>query len=114
MSEKLLTSILIIKREALFFLMTNVMIVFGIITMDHALAIAEYDVIISNSVDRHRPSFSQIFCSYMSGQRRSFDTRFLKGLNAAIEKLSQKSQNMYLGSAMFNDRLRIDLIMLYE
>ncbi|KAJ5560537.1 Bifunctional lycopene cyclase/phytoene synthase [Penicillium frequentans] len=101
-------------EEALFFLMTNIMIVFGIITMDHALAIAEYDVIISNSAERHRPSFFGIFCSYMTGQRRSFDTRFLKGLNAAIEKLSQKSQNMYLGSAMFNDRLRVDLIMLYS
>lgn len=94
--------------------MTNIMIVFGIITINHALAIAEYDTIICNSTERRRPSFFEIFWSYMTSQRRSFDTRFLRGLNAAIEKLSKKSQNMYLGSAMFNDRLRVDLIMLYE
>ncbi|KAJ6103338.1 Bifunctional lycopene cyclase/phytoene synthase [Penicillium sp. IBT 16267x] len=101
-------------EEALFFLITNVMIVFGMTTIDHALAIAEYDVIICNSADRHRTSFFRKFWSYMTSQRRGFDTRFLKGLNAAIEKLSQKSQNMYLGSAMFHDRLRVDLIMLYS
>jgi 15-cis-phytoene synthase/lycopene beta-cyclase len=102
------------KREALFFLMTNMMIVFGMTTIDHALAIAEYDMIICNLADSHRPSFFRIFWSYMTSQRRCFDTPFLKGLNAAIKKLSQKSQTMYLGSAMFSDRLRVDLIMLYE
>ncbi|KAJ5667365.1 Bifunctional lycopene cyclase/phytoene synthase [Penicillium longicatenatum] len=94
--------------------MTNMMIVFGMTTIDHALAIAEYDMIICNLADSHRPSFFRIFWSYMTSQRRCFDTPFLKGLNAAIKKLSQKSQTMYLGSAMFSDRLRVDLIMLYS
>lgn len=103
-----------ISREAVFFLITNVMVIFGLVTMDHALAIAEYDTVISKPADSPPPSFAQISWSYMTSQTRSFDIGFLEGLNAAIEKLSQKSQSMYLGSAMFQDRLRIDLILLYE
>ncbi|KAJ6104419.1 Bifunctional lycopene cyclase/phytoene synthase [Penicillium sp. IBT 18751x] len=101
-------------EEAVFFLITNVMVVFGLVTVDHALAIAEYDTVMSKPADSRQPSVAQIFWSYMTSQSRSFDVRFLEGLNAAIEKLSQKSQSMYLGSAMFQDRLRIDLVLLYS
>ena len=90
------------------------MVVFGLVTVDHALAIAEYDTVMSKPADSRQSSVAQIFWSYMTSQSRSFDIRFLEGLNAAIEKLSQKSQSMYLGSAMFQDRLRIDLVLLYE
>ncbi|KAJ5128682.1 uncharacterized protein N7443_005801 [Penicillium atrosanguineum] len=101
-------------EEAVFFLVTNVMVVLGLVTVDHALAMAEYDMVMTKPADSHQSSIAQIFWSYMTSQWRSFDVRFLEGLNAAIEKLSQKSQSMYLGSAMFQDRLRIDLVLLYS
>lgn len=113
-SHNPLTELLVIIREALFFLITNVMVVFGLVTVDHAVAIAEYDTVMSKPADSRQPSLARIFWSYMTSQSRSLDIRFLEGLNAAIEKLSQKSQSMYLGSAMFQDRLRIDLVLLYE
>lgn len=88
------------------------MVVFGLISVDHGIAIAEYEIVSSDSTSKATPSLHRIAWSYMMGRRRSYDLGFLRGLSAAIDKLAQKSQSMYLGSAMFQDRLRIDLILL--
>lgn len=87
------------------------MIVFGLVTVDHALAMAEYDAIVSNLNEQSPLSFGQVAWSYIKRQR-SFDVRFLQGLGTAINKLAQKSQSMYLGSAMFQGRLRTELVLL--
>ncbi|KAJ5757145.1 Bifunctional lycopene cyclase/phytoene synthase [Penicillium nucicola] len=100
-------------EEGIFFFVSNIMVVLGLVTVDHALAIAEYDAMISEPDEKNPRSFSRIAWSYLTTQR-SFDIRFLEGLGTAIDKLAQKSQSMYLGSAMFQGRLRTDLILLYS
>ncbi|KAF7715187.1 terpene cyclase [Penicillium ucsense] len=101
-------------EEATFFLLSNVMVVFGMVTMDHAIALAQYDVVTSDSPGRSLPSLGKMAYSYMAQQRKPLDEGFLDGLCAAVTELSRKSQSMYLGSAMFQDGLRVDLIFLYS
>lgn len=88
------------------------MIVFGLVTVDHAIAIAEYQNAVSVASERQLPSFLKLAISYFVDLPKSLDYAFLEGLSAAVQKLAQKSQSMYLGSAMFQDRLRVDLILL--
>lgn len=90
------------------------LVVFGLVTVDHAIAIGEHDTIISSQYEHYSPSFIRIAWLYITSRTNPFDVAFLEGLSAAINKLAQKSQSMYLGSAMFQDRLRIDLILLSE
>lgn len=99
-------------REATFFFLSNVMVVFGMVTMDHAIALAQYDIVTSDSPGKTLPSLGQIAWSYMAQQRKPLDVGFLDGLCGAVTELSRKSQSMYLGSAMFQDGLRVDLIFL--
>ncbi|KAJ5379703.1 Bifunctional lycopene cyclase/phytoene synthase [Penicillium cataractarum] len=101
-------------EEATFFFLSNVMVVFGMVTMDHAIALAQYDIVISESPGRSLPPIAQIAWSYMAQRRKPLDVGFLDGLRAAVTELSRKSQSMYLGSAMFQDGLRVDLIFLYS
>jgi 15-cis-phytoene synthase/lycopene beta-cyclase len=88
------------------------MVVLGMVTMDHAIALAQYDIVTSESPGRSLPSLGQIAWSYMAQNRKPLDVGFLDGLRAAVTELSRKSQSMYLGSAMFQDGLRVDLIFL--
>lgn len=99
-------------REATFFFLSNAMVVLGMVTMDHAIALAQYDIVTSESPGRSLPSLGQIAWSYMAQHRKPLDVGFLDGLSAAVTELSRKSQSMYLGSAMFQDGLRVDLIFL--
>lgn len=92
--------------------MTNVMVVLGFVTMDHAIALAEYEDAIAAPGRNKSQSFKQVVWNYMTHRKRSLDLGFLEGLSAAIDRLAEKSQSMYLGSAMFQGRLRIDLILL--
>jgi 15-cis-phytoene synthase/lycopene beta-cyclase len=103
---------LILLREATFFFLSNVMVVLGMVTMDHAVALAQYDIVTSELPGRSLPSLGQIAWSYMAQKRKPLDVGFLDGLRAAVTELSRKSQSMYLGSAMFQDGLRVDLIFL--
>nr|WDW19273.1 terpene cyclase [Penicillium meliponae] len=101
-------------EEAIFFLVSNIMVVFGLISVDHGIAIAEYETVASDSASKATPSLYRIAWQYLAGPKKFYDLGFLRGLSAAIDKLAQKSQSMYLGSAMFQDRLRVDLILLYS
>lgn len=80
--------------------------------MDHAIAISEYNVVIAKSSEEKPRTFNQMALSYVTTRQQSLDLGFLEGMSKAIDKLAQKSQSMYLGSAMFQGRLRIDLILL--
>lgn len=88
------------------------MVVFGMIAMDNAIALAQYDIATSELLGKPLPSFGRITWGYMTKQRKSLDFFFLSGLHEAVTELSRKSQSMYLGSAMFRDGLRLDLIFL--
>ncbi|KAJ6172449.1 Bifunctional lycopene cyclase/phytoene synthase [Penicillium chermesinum] len=79
-----------IEYEALFFFVSNVLIVVGLVTMDHALAISEYKLLVSKPPEDKPQTFSQLAWSYLSTRERSLDLGFLEGMSAAIDKLAQK------------------------
>lgn len=101
-----------LSREALFFLVTNVMIVMGLVAIDHAVAIAEYRIASSPGPGKQFPSYGKLVLSYILAWDVPRESHFLRGLSNAVELVSQKSQSMFIGSAMFQGGLRIDLLML--
>ncbi|KAJ5272570.1 Bifunctional lycopene cyclase/phytoene synthase [Penicillium angulare] len=94
--------------------MSNAMVVLGMVAIDHAIALEQYDMLISETSKRSWKSLGRASWSYMMAKRSPLNVGFLEGLYAAVKNLSEKSQSMYLGSAMFQDGLRIDLIFLYS
>ncbi|KAI9925095.1 hypothetical protein MW887_006503 [Aspergillus wentii] len=99
-------------EEALFFLVTNVMIILGQMAIDNAVALATYKVAISELASF--PSFGELIALYIRERSAKVDEDFVDGLSDAVQRLAQKSQSMYMGSAMFQGQLRIDLIFLYS
>ncbi len=89
------------------------MIVMGMVAVDHAVAVAEYRVANSPGPGRKVPSLGRLLLSYLTDRNETYDPQFLHGLTSAVEVVSSRSQSMYMGSAMFQGGLRIDLIQLY-
>ncbi|PYH67439.1 terpenoid synthase [Aspergillus vadensis CBS 113365] len=99
------------NREALFFLVTNMMIVLGLIGIDYAYALQEYKSLTRPAADKGttlRTALS-LLCS-----PPSIDESLISALSQAVYRLQEKSQSMFLGSALFQGHLRIDLIFLYS
>ncbi|RDA84884.1 hypothetical protein CP532_2109 [Ophiocordyceps camponoti-leonardi (nom. inval.)] len=88
------------------------MIVFGLVTIDYYIAIEEYEMARSPGPGHRFPSLGRLLLR--SGERQKFDLGFIRGLADAVDSVSSKSQSMYMGSAMFQAALRIDLIMLSD
>ncbi|KAI4285626.1 MAG: hypothetical protein L6R38_000528 [Xanthoria sp. 2 TBL-2021] len=99
-------------EEAFFFLVTNTLIVFGLVAFDNALAIL-------NTFPYHfpvvapLPSPVQLVRALLFSTSDYQDERIL-GLQEALKRLRKKSRSFYLASGCFEGRLRIDLIMLYS
>ncbi|KJZ76523.1 hypothetical protein HIM_04252 [Hirsutella minnesotensis 3608] len=101
-------------EEALFFFVTNMMIVVGLVAIDHAVAIAEYHIASSPESGKQFPSYGRLLILYILDLDMPHESQFLRGLSDAVELVSQKSQSMLVGSAMFQGGLRIDLLLLYS
>lgn len=100
------------SREAIFFLVTNTLIVFGLIAFDNAIAIL-------NTFPLHYPSVAHLPSPVMLVRAlllpaAAYDTDRLAGLEEAVDRLQRKSRSFYLASGVFQGRLRADLIMLYS
>lgn len=89
------------------------MIILGLVAFDHAVAIAEYNIASAPETVRHFPSIRELVVSYIFDRPDSRSQDFLQGLTNAVGVVSRKSQSMYMGSAMFQGCLRIDLLLLY-
>ncbi|KAL4891160.1 phytoene synthase [Aspergillus ambiguus] len=100
-------------EEAIFFFITNVMIVNGLIVADHAIALMHCQQAQSAGKLQEEPSCSRILANFMASPKVP-DPRFVRDLHDAVHRLAIASQSMYLGSAMFQGSLRIDLIFLYS
>ncbi|KAK5996757.1 Bifunctional lycopene cyclase/phytoene synthase [Cladobotryum mycophilum] len=100
-------------EEFVFFWVTNIMVVFGLVAIDHAIAIAEYQIASSPGSVKQFPSYGNLILLYVSSRSDTHDSHFLEGLTEAVRTVSQKSQSMYMGSAMFQGGLRVDLLLLY-
>jgi 15-cis-phytoene synthase/lycopene beta-cyclase len=98
-------------EEAIFFLVTNSMIVMGSCAFDNAIAILDAFPDIFPTVPGMPPPLLMLKSLFTSTSR--YDQDRLEGLQNALTVLAKKSRSFYLASGVFNGRLRIDLILLY-
>ena len=99
-------------EEAIFFLVTNVLIVFGLIAFDNALAILQAFPSLFPLVPS-LPSPRLLVHALLIPSNAYVDTR-IEGLQQALVCLRAKSRSFYLASGVFQGRLRIDMILLYS
>ncbi|TEY34614.1 hypothetical protein BOTCAL_0621g00040 [Botryotinia calthae] len=99
-------------EEAVFFLATNILIVFGLVAFDHALAILFTFPTLFPTV-RECPSPKMLVCALLTDTCK-YDNLRIVGIQEAAEILRQKSRSFYLASSVFHGRLRIDLVLLYS
>lgn len=99
-------------EEAVFFLVTNVLIVLGLIAFDNAYAILQTFPILFPTVP---PLPSPILLiQALLVPTSDYDDYRIEGLQQALARLRAKSRSFYLASGVFQGRLRIDLVVLYS
>ena len=98
-------------REAFFFVVTNILIVFGLVAFDNALAIL-HTFPASFPVSPPLPS-PILLVKALLLSTSAYDEQRIVGLRQALARLRRKSRSFYLASGAFQGRLRIDLILLY-
>lgn len=98
-------------EEALFFLVTNAMIVIGSCAFDNAIAILDAFPDLFPNVPGMPSPFLMLKSLFTSTSK--YDQERLDGLQNALTVLAKKSRSFYLASGVFTGRLRIDLILLY-
>ena len=99
-------------EEAVFFVVTNVLIVFGLIAFDNALAILQTFPSLFPSIP-YLPSPVLLVRALLTPTKAYNDNR-IEGLQQALARLKAKSRSFYLASGVFQGRLRIDMILLYS
>jgi len=99
-------------EEAVFFLVTNVLIVFGLIAFDNAFAILQtFPSLFPNLPSLPSPI---LFIHALLISPKEYDEERIKGLAQALARLRAKSRSFYLASGAFEGRLRADLVLLYS
>jgi 15-cis-phytoene synthase/lycopene beta-cyclase len=99
-------------EEAFFFLVTNMLIVFGMAAFDNALAVL-HTFCPPNWVAPHFPSAILLMKALLKPTSQYDDERIF-GLQEAVSRLRRKSRSFYLASGAFQGKLRVDLIILYS
>ncbi|KAL9030014.1 MAG: hypothetical protein Q9196_001814 [Gyalolechia fulgens] len=99
-------------EEAIFFLVTNALIVFGLVAFDNALAIIDTFPVLFPTAPT-LPSPIQLVKALLISPAHYDDQRII-GLQEALGRLRKKSRSFYLASGCFQGRLRIDLVLLYS
>lgn len=99
-------------EEAFFFLVTNVLIVFGLVAFDNAFAILA-------AFPQHFPKVPSLPSPLLLVRAlllptSAYDDDRIEGLSQALARLRAKSRSFYLASGVFQGRLRIDLVLLYS
>ncbi|KAK0306248.1 hypothetical protein LTR82_016463 [Friedmanniomyces endolithicus] len=99
-------------EEAVFFLLTNCLIVFGLVAFDNAVALLD-------AFPAHYPHFSGLpspvtLVRALLLPAQTYDDDRILGLQQCVARLRAKSRSFYLASSVFQGRLRIDLIILYS
>ena len=97
-------------EEALFFLATNTLIVFGLIAFDTALAVLHAFPLAFPDVPS-LPSPLLLVEALLLSTSHYEDDR-VQGLQEAVDRLRAKSRSFYLASGVFQGRLRLDLMLL--
>ncbi|KIW35130.1 uncharacterized protein PV07_01845 [Cladophialophora immunda] len=98
-------------EEAVFFLLTNALVVWGATAFDNAVAILDSFPSRFPMVPGIPPPTTMFKALFLATSK--YETRRLQGLRNALMVLAKKSRSFYLASGVFAGRLRIDLILLY-
>ncbi|KAF2034450.1 Lycopene beta-cyclase [Setomelanomma holmii] len=99
-------------EEALFFLVTNTLIVFGQLAFDNALAVLyTFPTLFPSPPTLPSPA---VLIRALSVSPVHYDTARLTGLQDAVQRLKRKSRSFYLASSTFPGLLRADLLLLYS
>ncbi|XRM37017.1 hypothetical protein ABZX51_000509 [Aspergillus tubingensis] len=88
------------------------MIVLGQMAIDNAIALGIYNM--STTSKTEFPSYGQLFAQFITRRNEELNMKYIHDLGDAVIRLKRRSQSMYMGSAMFEGQLRIDLIFLYS
>lgn len=97
-------------EEALFFLASNSLVVFGLLAFDRGVAVLDTfpEIHPRGSDDISAASLMKAILM----KPENYDMNRVRGIREAVNTLRGKSQSFYLASAVFPGRLRIDLILL--
>lgn len=98
-------------EEALFFLVTNTLVVFGLTAFENAVAVIETLPSIFRSAPALPGPILLMRAVLLSPSK--YDIGRVEGIRAALANLSAKSRSFYLASSVFSGRLRVHLILLY-
>lgn len=99
-------------EEALFFLLTNTLIVFGQLAFDNALSILyTFPKLFPDSTILSSPI---TLVEALLTPTSKYDEARLVGLQEAVIRLKRKSRSFYLASSTFQGQLRSDLMLLYS
>jgi 15-cis-phytoene synthase/lycopene beta-cyclase len=99
-------------EEALFFLVTNTLIVFGQLAFDNALAVLyTFPSLFPSSPSLPSPA---LLIQALLVSPHDYDAERLAGLRDAVQRLRRKSRSFYLASSTFPGPLRTDLLLLYS
>jgi 15-cis-phytoene synthase/lycopene beta-cyclase len=101
-------------EEALFFLVSNMLIVFGQIAFDNALSIlTTFPSLFPTPSTSALPSPALLMRALLMPATQ-YDEDSIKGLKEAVQRLKKKSRSFYLASGMFQGQIRTDLLLLYS
>lgn len=98
-------------EEAVFFLLTNMLIVYGLVAFDMAFAVLEAFPRLFPKLPALPPPI--MLARALLTDPTKCDYQRIVGLHEAVARLRNKSRSFYLASLVFSGRLRIDLILLY-
>ncbi|KAI1195179.1 hypothetical protein F5X97DRAFT_308934 [Nemania serpens] len=99
-------------EEAIFFLATNSLIVFGLVAFDRSMAVLDTLAEMQPGVRKNTSPISLLRTALTDPA--NYDMRRIRGIREAVSTLRKKSRSFYLASAVFPGRLRIDLVLLYS
>lgn len=99
-------------EEAVFFLASNSLIVFGLLAFDRGVAALDTFPEIHPRGSEDMSAASLVKAILMKPE--NYDMERVRGIREAVDTLRRKSRSFYLASAVFPGRLRIDLILLYS
>lgn len=97
-------------EEAIFFLISNTLVVFGIAAFDKAVAICDAMPELFPQPADSLPIVSLLKARVLSSSAYNMDR--INGIREAVARLQRKSRSFYIASSVFPGRLRIDLTLL--
>ena len=97
-------------EEAVFFLITNTLVVFGIAAFDKAVAVCDAHPQMFPEPSNKLPIMSLLKARVTPSSQ--YDMERIQGIREAVARLQRKSRSFYMASSVFPGRLRIDLTFL--